>query len=569
MGIPTFFKKIIKDDPNICVNKPNIEKLYIDFNAIVYTVIKMLIESLGTSINTMSTKQIEDNLLFNIVEYLKHIICNIICPNYVYISIDGIPPMAKIIKQRSRRYKTLIETQFKEFLEKKYKTTIPTMQWTSASISPGTVFMDKLDKYLRNAISDRVFGNVSIVLSGYKNVGEGEHKIIKELYAQNNNDNKKICVYSPDADLIVLLMMTGIKNLYILRNKDENTKESEESKDSNGSKDPKDYFLFLSIDKCSSMFTQSLDIEYNNIEHNNNGLLLDYVFLTFLCGNDFVTSFSYLKIKEGSLELLESIYKKIYLTLKQNLIIDYKINFNFFKQIVYELSLVEQENLQKYQRKRHRQEKDTTVPENTWSSELNRFQHLEFCNPSHPQHDKYARLFNKIDYYKDNWITEYNNYFELTNTSDVCKEYIKSLLFCLNYYTNSLFNSGGFSWKWSYNYRNMPTFHDLYNYLNTIDSFDEINNSLNDNSKPLSPFQLLMIILPKKYFFLLPKELKDELLKPEYSKYFNTKFDIDCVQGLKYIYSEVILPEPSNIPIDIANKIKYTPINNERNIIYY
>jgi len=568
MGIPTFFNKLIKESPKLLIDDTTnlvCDNFYIDFNAIVYNVLSEVTNSYGTLINDLSNIEFENILLPAIILHLENIICNVVKPQKkVYISIDGVPPLGKVVKQRSRRYKTLYETNFKKSLEKKYKVTIPMNKWSSASISPGTIFMDKLSRLIINSIKSGTFNKhinrsinkeYSVYLSSYKEIGEGEHKILHQIRSSETNGNT--FVMSPDADLIVLLLMTSQKNLYIFR------QETFVDKDDV----PFKKFVHLSIDKCYEMINNNLNDNLNN-NLNIDNYIQDYAFLTFLCGNDFVMSPPFLKIKENGLELLENIYKKISSTLSstldsnftRHLIVNGKVDYYFLKELFKELSLIEQESQQKIQRKMHFRRKENLITEeDSWSAELLRFQHNEYYNPNHPQYDIYNKLFNKIDYYNDNWSNSYETFFELDN--DAPKKYVESLLYCYAYYSGQKF-----SWDFYYNYRNVPTFKSVYSFLESLESsfegkegnkdFISLNCNVND-SKAVTPFQLLLMILPNKYHNLVPKNLR--------SFKNDEHFKIDVVQGQKFIYSEAILPD---LIIPELSKFTFTQDELKRNTNY-
>ncbi len=511
-GIPRFFSNIMKKyDDLIELNMKNTDYFYIDFNSIIYEVIPEIKEQINFNIY-------ENILIEHVIKYLNFIIKYVNPSKLVYIAMDGPAPMAKIIKQRARRYKSVIETNYKKNINNKYgiknKNT-----WTTSSISPGTIFMDKLCKKISSMCTDK------IKFSNCYEAGEGEHKIINYIKI-NNKIEDKIVIYSPDADLIILSAMLD-NNIYILRKNPEIVNE----------------FIYLSIDKCKYQFYNEISCDYNK------QYLIDYVFLTFMCGNDFVPSNHFLKIKENGLDILIKIYNKV--KNDEFLVNDKKINIKFLKNIFYELKNIEQEMGCKIQRKINRiRRQPTNYFDNMIGIEkdLCIYQHAEYYNPIHPEYDLYNKLFDMINYYDENWIKQYNSfYFKNENINDVCDNYIKSLEFCLNYYF------GIVNWEFYYKYRTTPTFNDLYDYLGIYKSDDIVTTTY-----PLTPFEQLLIILPTNYKFLLPKSINN-LIE-------NLFFNLDIVQGTKFIYTDPILPD-----IDISlikNKLKnkeFTQIEKNRN----
>ena len=59
--------------------------------------------------------------------------------------------------------------------------------------------------------------------------------------------------------------------------------------------------------------------------------------------------------------------------------------------------------------------------------------------------------------------------------------------------------------------------------------------------KPYTPFQQLMLILPSDSKQILPNEFHP--LFQKYQSFYPSTFRVDAFQGMKYIYSEAILPE--------------------------
>ena len=104
MGIPSYFNHIIKNHGQIFKKLKSfrkIDNLYLDSNSIIYDVAR----DLDTSTSKISLIQYEDELLecicIKISEYISKI-----KPSFVYISFDGVAPVAKLEQQRQRRYKS-------------------------------------------------------------------------------------------------------------------------------------------------------------------------------------------------------------------------------------------------------------------------------------------------------------------------------------------------------------------------------------------------------------------------------------------------------------------------------
>ena len=66
----------------------------------------------------------------------------------IYMSIDGVAPRAKMEQQRLRRFKSIKEKKMKKDILNKYN--IESINFDTNCITPGTIFMYKLSKYLEN-----------------------------------------------------------------------------------------------------------------------------------------------------------------------------------------------------------------------------------------------------------------------------------------------------------------------------------------------------------------------------------------------------------------------------------
>ena len=589
MGIPSYFREIIKKYPDCHFWKDGLEvdHLLIDFNSMIYQVINLLNAELGSKLTEISPVVYENQLISGIVKQLQHVICEVIRPKKtVYIAVDGPPPRAKMVQQRARRYKTLKEQTFRKDLEKKYKISIPTLQWNKSAISPGTSFMVKLSKIIIKNIQQKNFQihneKIIVIFSDDSIPGEGEHKLLPSIRRLKALQETSV-IYSPDADLIVLSVMSGVNNILILR----------EPKDSDIEQNlyANHEFLYLSIDNCRKEFSKDLATHLKIEVSYYKEILRDYSFLTFLCGNDFVIAAPFLKVKEGGIQLLIDAYRDIFRLLNEDpenpgvlkkeeeyqflINNNQEINEMFLLELLQELADMECEKLKHWQRKRDKirqglrsTKKDAQESgKEQWEIEMARFNHEEYYSPLHPHYEFLNKVFDKIDYFKPEWNDQYNKHFfpeekdavGIINMDNVCYEYLKSMHFCLKYYFES-----PPSWSWFYKYRAAPSISNLVEYLSR--NIGKIKITW-ESSVPYTPFEQLMLILPKQSFKLLPKILA---IESDLDEYYPKNFILDIVHGTKYIYSDPILPE---IPIEkIREKIdnvsnQFTVLEKERNTL--
>ena len=196
MGIERFFSAINKNFDIVSV-MTNIKKLktdvfFIDFNSIIHYVSSKYISEINTTNETYDEK----NLILRIKNYVDDLLENVEC-NLVYIALDGVPSISKILEQKKRSF-------IGDLIEELVKKHIVSFSFNKSLIKPGTKFMRKISEYLNN---DEFVTRT--IISDTDDTGEGEFKIIDYIY---KNKTKDFVIYSPDADLIVLSMITWSNN---------------------------------------------------------------------------------------------------------------------------------------------------------------------------------------------------------------------------------------------------------------------------------------------------------------------------------------------------------------------
>ena len=187
----------------------------------------------------------------------------------------------------------------------------------SNCITPGTVFMHRLNEQLKYYISkkiseDSAWRDVSVILSGYDTPGEGEHKIMEYIRnaksSPNYNPNTRHCLYGLDADLIMLGLVSHEPHFVLLR---EEVKFGPARK--KAPKETKQTFIMLHL----SLLREYLNYEFKELDgklqfpFDFEKCLDDYVLLSYFIGNDFLPNLPDLHVNEGGMDLLFQIYKKL------------------------------------------------------------------------------------------------------------------------------------------------------------------------------------------------------------------------------------------------------------------
>ncbi|EAL62473.1 hypothetical protein DDB_G0289921 [Dictyostelium discoideum AX4] len=258
MGIPSFYRWLIENFPKVLENNLNGEikfnNLYIDMNGVVHNAIKLDHSPTSSSSSSSTTttppttptttyskdkevvlmlkSELSDEKLKERIFYrLDQMVNNVNPSSLLYIGVDGVPPRAKAIEQRKRRFKSSKETVDVIIKQLKSKSKPITRDsiieqfsliFDSNSISPATEFIEKVDDWIKDYCKQLSLKrqNLSIILSDSTVPGEGEHKImdyIRQNHPILKKDGMSHCFYGMDADLIFLGLESHLSNFYILR----------------------------------------------------------------------------------------------------------------------------------------------------------------------------------------------------------------------------------------------------------------------------------------------------------------------------------------------------------------
>jgi len=567
MGIPGLFVKIIENrrykDVHYGLKNGEVDcdSLYIDFNQIIYK--SYIVVSSQREGKTL--EEFENILILEVVRYTIYLICDVMKPKKLtYISIDGTCSRSKMIQQRSRRYKSYFIKIRKQREYQQQKIPMETEEWDqNANIAPGTIFMNKLNKKLLETMKKKQFQkhnpHMQVILSDSTIPGEAEHKYLS--WIKKGDDSDKVYIYGKDADLIIIGIILHRRNVFIFRETDLESNAYLKNIYCNTTE-----FLIIHLDELKKGFCGDI---HRSIHKNKLTMIQekrfidDYMFLTFMAGNDYVPSLYFMKMKKNGIELLISIYLNLkkenkgyeYLVDVDNLDKNGKINQMFLMDIWKVLSDKEETLMrEQYQKtikelkghfrpdeRRQEKEKDLS-PMDIWKV---RFDHLNVSNPDHPLYKEYKKDFLKMNYMDENWREQYyKEYLHIEksesdygeNMKMMIQNYIESLLFTMEYYYRDCP-----SWSWHYRYRVAPLPSDIYHYLKE-ESLNDIHFHLGQN---YTPYQQLMLILPPQMNFILPKEVSQIMNEEEFGciPYYPTEARLDVSVGVKTMYSDMILPE--------------------------
>ena len=580
MGVPGFFKWLV-DNKRIMRNnnliksnldKTNVKYLMLDTNCLLHPCVnyikeKYIADKIKFDEKTSIRQQIEEKI-WNIIQKRINDMIDEVKPEVIYIAIDGVAPMAKILQQRQRRHRYLYDTKIKfseETLKSKEKVEIldngihvSTFPISSIELTPGTDYMERIHEKIIDYTKSLRIKNI---YSSYHTEGEGEHKILKYI-KENVKKGDRIIIYGLDADLLFLALSAGEEHdIYVMREKPfftNNDFDMEEKVDYN----------FVEIKELHSII-------------NKIGIpTKDFILLSYLIGNDFIPNILTLDIKKHGLDKILSAYeeikKKLNLRENSNLVfIDtngkHKVNYDVLYEILNLLTWTENNLWTNINRKRddekrnfnnsnheNNQEKidnNNTNFEKENKKEMNKLN--KFINGESVPLD----IFDRIEFCSS---IEYYNHFLGTNEIKTNKgtiekmvdNYLEGFQWYISYYLDECI-----SWAWGYNFTVAPLLKDI------VRCFPENSNDIKKvikKERELCPMEQLILALPIEcYKYVIEKELLEKLSNNLYIGYmFPKSFDIDinkelflwkCTVKIPIVQYNEYIKEIKNIFIDIKN----------------
>lgn len=299
----------------------NIANLYIDTNGILHKAAQIIYhyggkkkeekeeqKKLRVQDYSKSDEELLKAYVFQIYKQMNEILKRIRPTDNMFICPDGVAPKNKLKQQKERRYRAEAQKAGNE-VDKKSE-----VRFNPSVITPGTdltIFIEqKLEDWIlqtRQRTSDLLPKRV--LYSGFFVNGEGEHKIFKYIrdglvINGSNTGIKNSVIYGLDADLVILSVLSGIKNLYLVR---------------------ENFTDVIFIDELRNSIYETLKFEgcINDV------LLKDFSILVSFAGNDFLPKFPFFTDTNEMITFTFECYMKIkcHIT-KENGHIDYK---NFLK----------------------------------------------------------------------------------------------------------------------------------------------------------------------------------------------------------------------------------------------
>jgi 5'-3' exonuclease len=582
MGVPGFFSWLMrnyKERKFIVQDLPRKAKiLYIDSNCLFHPQCFKILDSFS---NLNNLDKLENNMFRRILNYVDYLV-GYVNPEIVYMSVDGVAPLAKISQQRKRRFKSIEDNLAKEAIKTKHNVEFNNI-WSNTKITPGTIFMEKLHNKIITHLKEKSKKNTNTkyIYSSYHTVGEGEHKILDDIRnrsvtSDNKNKEDIYVIYGLDADLFFLSMASQKENIYLLR----------ESSHLDGNVRKYDLFdpiddvsedlKYVSIDLTKACYNKQIinilnkklesinkDNESKEIKINfeNKDFINDFIFLCYLLGNDFLPHIPSIDIKKNGLDFLLDCYSEVYIKTQLNLVSlksnrKIKINYIVLTEILricslkesYYFSKILPEFVELHDRKKCPFDDDYN--REVW--ELDHIKNIKVKNnvnlgvgkPEEWKYRYYNNYFGKLKEYDLEGVTSIKDEKYKLLVHDLCKNYFEGLEWVSKYYFE-----GCPSWLWQYRYTHSPFVSDLYFFLKH--NFVEVKFK---KDSPLEPCVQLLSVLPPACYKELPKKYQ-KLVTDNTSPIKDMFPETDTIE-IDYLYKDQLWECVPMIPYLNVTRIK-------------
>jgi len=242
MGVPAFFGWLLRTlrtngatDVELKKWGPS-ENVFVDMNGVIHP-------CCHAQDGSLRQDRTEKEMFDAIAEELDRLVLLTKPQNVLFLAIDGVAPAAKMLQQRERRLRSVMEhmvtarvesgvRETRQVLEEPYPRHLAFSEnsWDSNQITPGTEFLARLAHFLKIIVEKRVYNkeegwkNLSVIISDASVPGEGEHKLLNFLRSQPIRAESRPgvqfdnCIVGDDADLVMLALGLHRPRMMILRN---------------------------------------------------------------------------------------------------------------------------------------------------------------------------------------------------------------------------------------------------------------------------------------------------------------------------------------------------------------
>ncbi len=582
MGVPGFFawllknskkngsKQMIKDNIGV-----KVKYLMLDTNCLLHPCAQNVLKKYqNNELDIDSTKELRpqlEKLIWDLVENYIDDMIEKVKPEIVYIAIDGVAPMGKVLQQRQRRYRYLFDKKIK--LNEKYEETAttekdlinePNVPITSIELTPGTEWMERIHISMEKYMKKLDKKGIKYVYSSYHEEGEGEHKIIhyiKKNIERFEENTGGVVIYGLDADLLFLSLGIGLGyDLYIMREKQVFT---------NKEIDLDDFpeYNYVEIEELHKMIAK-LDLSTE-----------DFILLSYLIGNDFLPHMLTLDVNRGGLDKIISAFKTVINQLNMpimddqgiitnKLVInptnpkeDYSINHDVLFEIFKELTWTEKHVWKNINRDPVLHQKDATINDHAAFKikvqDEKKDKTLKFLLGLSDNTDCLSKIeFSSSKEYYSHYLGIECLDMDRTIIMKMVREYIVGLTWCLNYYLDDCR-----SWSWGYNFMVGPLIQDIINYYPENVNVKRVGRTLN-------PVEQLVLAIPcETYHYVIDSEtIKKVRSNKKIGYMFPKSYSLDINKETKLWKCMVKIPVVEYD--EYIKEIKSIGINGCKNTIY-
>ena len=468
-------------------NTIKVDNLYLDCNSIIYDSYHDISDEYDIENNSEFEKKLIHETAKRIDKYIKYIKPT----ELVYVSFDGVAPLAKMVQQRKRRYinKFLANIDFEDGKPKP-------VVWDTCNITPGTDFMKKLSNYMYYyfGCSEMKYNVNQVIVSCSDKQGEGEHKLFSHI-RNNNVLHANVAVYGLDADLIMLSIfhLKQCRRVYVCREAPEFLKSSIPVDVKIG--DNESYFV--DINCLGECILNEMGCEEG--PDPTKSCLHDYVFLCFLLGNDFLPHSISLNIRKNGMDVLIDAYKRSVLLCGLCVLCSGVLCSSVLLRLLCEMCKGESVRLcESIEVVGVRMLKSVVL-----SRSIEKYINAGYSGWS----DRYYKMLLDVESVSDSELF------------DVCANYIEGLEWVYKYYTGDCVD-----WRWRYKHNYAPLLVDCVKYLKSgryVELCDKKNEALSEAEtlkyvmppeNPSGPFEWAFC----KYFWECHPLYSDDIYKEGY-----------------------------------------------------
>lgn len=429
---------------------------------------------------------------------------------------DGIANMAKISQQKTRRYKSIVDSINAGNI------------FDSNAITPATDLMFAIDEAIQKYFSITKDLPRKVIYSSHMVPGEGEHKIFSyirnEEIIYNPQDDGAHVVFGLDGDLIVLSLLSPINGIYLVR---------------------EDEGQIIDIDRLRKVIVKDLaKTKDSRIAMQDFALLVSFV------GNDFLPEYPSFYSTNDSMRIVMEQYKNLSrpLTLKGG-----NIDWEMFRDLVEMYTVAEKKMFERHVRN------PVKYP----------YKEFKESTDSSRKFDK--KKFTKLWYCKEfcpKTITP-EVYFTPKDIGNMVIDFLKTIQWYLFYYIRGFEHVSN---TWFYHYTYAPMADSVLSILNQLLKIGKTEALKKDILTGSDAFEItavhqLLVVIPPLSKHLIPKK---------YLKVYETRIFPQNPVGYKIKHEgtnkdwkqKPVLPKINIIELDAAINImgeidrKYDPVSN-------